>query len=121
MTGRRVLIVHAAVVMRMIVKSMLVDNGFEVVGEAANGREALEQYRSLLPDVVTMDMVMPEMDGIAAVKAIVSEFPQAKIIMCTSTGQQPEVVEVIHAGAKSFVTKPFHMPKIVEAIEKVLA
>ena len=120
MTGRRVLIVHAAVVMRMMIRDMLIECGFEVIGEAVNGLEAVETYRTLLPDVVTMDMVMPEMDGIAAVKAIVSEFPQANIIICTSMGQQA-LVEVIQAGAKAVLMKPFQPPKLMEAIEKVLA
>jgi two-component system chemotaxis response regulator CheY len=120
MTGR-VLIVHAAVVMRMIIRKTLNESGLQVVGEAVSGLQAVEQYRALLPDLVTMDMVLPEMDGIATVKAIVSEFPQAKIIMCTSMGQQALVVEVIQAGAKGFITKPFKPPKIVEAIEQLLA
>jgi two-component system chemotaxis response regulator CheY len=120
MNARRVLIVHAAVVMRMMVRDMLIANGFEVVGEAVNGLQAVETYKALLPDVVTMDMIMPEMDGIAAVKAIVSEFPQAKIIMCTSMGQEA-VVEAIQAGAKVLITKPFGSPKLIEAIEKLLA
>ena len=119
MTCRRVLIVHAAVVMRMMIRSMLIESGFEVVGEAWSGLEALEAYRTLLPDVVTMDMVLPEMDGIAAVKAIISEFPQAKIIMCTSMGQQA-LDEVIRAGAKVFITKPFQPPKLIEAIGELM-
>lgn len=120
MTGR-ILIVHAAAVMRMIIKEMMTNSDLQVVGEAASGLQAVEQYRALLPDVVTMDMVLPEMDGIAAVKAIVSEFPQAKIIMCTSMGQQGLVVEVIQAGAKAFITKPFKQPKLVQAIERLLS
>jgi two-component system chemotaxis response regulator CheY len=121
MAGKKVLIVDDAVVMRMMIKNILGKSGFEIVGEAENGVQAVEKYRALQPDIVTMDMVMPEMDGISAVKAIVAEFPQAKIIMCTSMGQQALVVEAIQAGAKSFITKPFQPPKIVEAIEKVLA
>jgi two-component system chemotaxis response regulator CheY len=119
MTGR-VLIVHAAGVMRMIIRTMLIDSGLQVVGEAMTGLQAVEQYRALLPDIVTMDMVLPEMDGLAAVKAIVAEFPQAKIIMCTSMDQHALVVEVIQAGAKAFITKPFKPPTMVEAIEKLL-
>lgn len=121
MAGKKVLIVDDAVVMRMMIKNILSKSGFEVVGEAENGLQAVEKYKALQPDVVTMDMVMPEMDGIAAVRAIVAEFPAARIIMCTSMGQQALVVEAIQAGAKSFITKPFQPPKIVEAIEKVLA
>jgi two-component system chemotaxis response regulator CheY len=92
-----------------------------VVGEAQNGVEAVDKYKSLNPDLVTMDMVMPEMDGITAVRQIMSHDPNAKIIMCTSMGQQALVVEAIQAGAKSFITKPFQPPKILETINKVLA
>jgi two-component system chemotaxis response regulator CheY len=95
-------------------------NGFDVVGEAQNGAEAVDKYKSLNPDLVTMDMVMPEMDGISAVRQIISHDPNAKIIMCTSMGQQALVVEAIQAGAKSFITKPFQPPKILETINKVL-
>ncbi len=118
---KRVLIVDDAVVMRMMIKGILSKNGYEIVGEAQNGVEAVEKYRSLIPDLVTMDMVMPEMDGITAVKQIVAGDPNARIIMCTSMGQQALVVEAIQAGAKSFITKPFQPPKILETIQKVLA
>jgi two-component system chemotaxis response regulator CheY len=121
MSAKRVLIVDDAVVMRMMIKGILSKNGYEVVGEAQNGLEAVEKYQTLNPDLVTMDMVMPEMDGITAVKQIVAGDPDAKIIMCTSMGQQALVVEAIQAGAKSFITKPFQPPKILETIQKVLA
>jgi len=121
MATKRVLIVDDAVVMRMMIKGILSKNGYEIVGEAQNGVEAVEKYRSLNPDLVTMDMVMPEMDGISAVKEIVADHPDARIIMCTSMGQQALVVEAIQAGAKSFITKPFQPPKILETIQKVLA
>jgi two-component system chemotaxis response regulator CheY len=121
MDAKRVLIVDDAVVMRMMIKGILSKNGYEVVGEAQNGVEAVEKYKALNPDLVTMDMVMPEMDGIAAVKQIVASDPEAKIIMCTSMGQQALVVEAIQAGAKSFITKPFQPPKMLETIQKVLA
>ena len=121
MSAKRVLIVDDAVVMRMMIKGILSKNGYEVVGEAQNGVEAVEKYRALTPDLVTMDMVMPEMDGISAVKEIVADHPDARIIMCTSMGQQALVVEAIQAGAKSFITKPFQPPKILETLQKVLA
>jgi two-component system chemotaxis response regulator CheY len=120
-SAKRVLIVDDAVVMRMMIKGILNKNGYEVCGEAQNGVEAVEKYRELGPDLVTMDMVMPEMDGISAVKQIVAGDPNARIIMCTSMGQQALVVEAIQAGAKSFITKPFQPPKILETIQKVLA
>lgn len=119
--SKKVLIVDDAVVMRMMIKGILSKNGFEVVGEAQNGAEAVDKYRALMPDLVTMDMVMPEMDGITAVKQIIAGDPNAKIIMCTSMGQQALVVEAIQAGAKSFVTKPFQPPKIIETLQKVMA
>ncbi len=121
MSTKRVLIVDDAVVMRMMIKGILSKNGYEIVGEAQNGVEAVEKYRALTPDLVTMDMVMPEMDGISAVREIVANHPDARIIMCTSMGQQALVVEAIQAGAKSFITKPFQPPKILETVEKVLA
>jgi two-component system chemotaxis response regulator CheY len=116
----RVLIVDDAVVMRMMIKDILSKNGFEIVGEAQNGAEAVEKYKDLRPDVVTMDMVMPGIDGIAAVKRIVSEDPGAKILMCTSLGQEALLNEAMQAGAKSYITKPFQPSKILESIEKVL-
>ena len=118
--SKKVLIVDDAVVMRMMIKGILSKNGYTVVGEAQNGAEAVDKYRTLMPDLVTMDMVMPEMDGITAVKQIIAADPNAKIIMCTSMGQQALVVEAIQAGAKSFITKPFQPPKILETIAKVL-
>jgi two-component system, chemotaxis family, chemotaxis protein CheY len=119
--SKKVLIVDDAVVMRMMIKGILSKNGFEVVGEAQNGVDAVEKYKQLMPDLVTMDVVMPEMDGISAVKEIIAHDPNARIIMCTSMGQQALVVEAIQAGAKSFITKPFQPPKILETINKVLA
>ena len=121
MATKRVLIVDDAVVMRMMIKGILSKNGYDIVGEAQNGVEAVEKYNVLSPDLVTMDMVMPEMDGITAVREIVADHPDARIIMCTSMGQQALVVEAIQAGAKSFITKPFQPPKILETVEKVLA
>lgn len=116
----RVLVVDDAVVMRMMIKDILSKNGFEIVGEAQNGAEAVEKYKDLRPDVVTMDMVMPGVDGIAAVKQIVSEDPAAKILMCTSLGQEALLNEAMQAGATSYITKPFQPSKILELIEKVL-
>ena len=118
MSAKRVLVTDDAVVMRMMIKNILVKNGYEV-HEAENGYDAVQKYKSLRPDAVTLDMVMPEMDGIAALKSIMADDPAAKIIMCTSMGQQPLVVEAIQAGAKSFIMKPFQPPKILEALEKV--
>lgn len=117
----RVLIVHTAVVMRMIVKEQVTASGYEVVGEALNGFQCLEQYRALRPDIVTMDMILPEMDGVAAIKAIIAEFPQALIIICTSVGQPELLAQALQAGAKAFVVKPFAAPKLADAIRRLLA
>ncbi|WP_040209411.1 response regulator [Neobacillus jeddahensis] len=116
----RVLIVDDAAFMRMMLKDILVKNGMEVVGEAVNGADAVEKYRELTPDVVTMDITMPEMDGITAVKQIKGFHPQAKIIMCSAMGQQPMVLEAIQAGAKDFVVKPFQADRVMDSINKVL-
>lgn len=115
-----VLIVDDAAFMRMMLKDILVKNGMEVVGEAVNGVDGIEKYRELQPDLVTMDITMPEMDGITAVKGIRSEFPKANIIMCSAMGQQPMVIEAIQAGAKDFVVKPFQPDRVMESINKVL-
>lgn len=120
MSKKRVLIVDDAVVMRMMIRDILSKNGFEIVGEAQNGAEAVEKYKNLRPDIVTMDMVMPGVDGVAAVKQIVAADPQARILMCTSMGQEALLNEAIEAGAKSYITKPFQPAKILESIGKVL-
>ena len=120
MGAKTVLVVDDAVVMRMMIKNILTKNGYAVV-VAESGFDAVEKYKSARPDAVTMDMVMPDMDGIAAVKQIVAMDPTARIVMCTSMGQQQLVVEAVQAGAKSFITKPFQPPKILETLEKVLA
>lgn len=116
----KVLIVDDAAFMRMMLKDILSKNGHEVVGEAVNGADAVEKYQELLPDVVTMDITMPEMDGISAVKEIRASHPQAKIIMCSAMGQQPMVLEAIQLGAKDFVVKPFQAERVIDSINKVL-
>lgn len=117
--GKRVLVVDDAAFMRMMIKDILVKNGFEVVGEAANGIEAIEKYKECSPDVVTMDITMPEQDGIAAVKGIMALDPQAVIIMCSAMGQQAMVMEAIQAGARDFIVKPFQQDRVVQALQKV--
>ncbi|MCG7334041.1 response regulator [Sporosarcina sp. ACRSM] len=118
--GKRILIVDDAAFMRMMVKDILTKNNFEVVGEAADGAQAVEKYMELKPDLVTMDITMPEMDGIAALKAIKEKDPAAKIIMCSAMGQQAMVIDAIQAGAKDFIVKPFQADRVIEAIEKAL-
>ncbi|MBO8159360.1 response regulator [Thermosyntropha sp.] len=118
--GKKVLIVDDAAFMRMMIKDILTKNGYEVVGEAENGQVAVEKYQELKPDLVTMDITMPEMDGIAAVKAIKAIDPDAKIIMCSAMGQQSMVIDAIQAGAKDFIVKPFQPERVLEAVNKAI-
>src|SRR5690606_27949425 len=103
---KTVLICDDAIFMRTMLGDILRRAGFRLVGEAATGAEAVELYRQLTPALVTMAIVMPDMGGTAAVRAIVSEFPEARILMCSAMGQQALVVEAIEAGARDFVVKP---------------
>lgn len=116
----RVLIVDDAAFMRMMIKDILVKNGFEVVGEAPNGLKAVELYKKEKPDVVTMDITMPDMDGIQAVKAIKEFDPTARVIMCSAMGQQSMVMDAIRAGARDFIVKPFQADRVLEAVRKAL-
>ncbi|MBP2653107.1 MAG: response regulator receiver protein [Firmicutes bacterium] len=116
----KVLIVDDAAFMRMMIKDILSKNGFEVVGEAENGAKAVEKYQELKPDLTTMDITMPEMDGITAVKQIKGIDPNAKVIMCSAMGQQAMVIEAIQSGAKDFIVKPFQPDRVLEAIRKVV-
>ena len=118
--SKRILIVDDAAFMRMMIKDILSKNGFEVVGEAADGVQAIEKYNELKPDLVTMDITMPEMDGIAALKEIKGKDPTATIIMCSAMGQQAMVIDAIQAGAKDFIVKPFQADRVIEAISKAL-
>ncbi|TEB04959.1 Chemotaxis protein CheY [Pelotomaculum schinkii] len=119
--GKRILIVDDAAFMRMMIKNIVTKNGYEVVGEAENGQAALELYKEHKPDLVTMDITMPEMSGIEGVKAIRQFDPAANIIMCSAMGQQAMVMDAIQAGAKDFIVKPFQQDRILQAIERVLA
>ena len=116
----RVLIVDDAAFMRMMIKDILEKNGFEIVGEGNNGIKAVELYKKEKPDIVTMDITMPDMDGIEAVKEIKAFDPAAKIIMCSAMGQQTMVMDAIRAGARDFIVKPFQPDRVLEAIRKVL-
>ncbi|WP_087972897.1 response regulator [Oceanobacillus rekensis] len=119
--ANRILIVDDAAFMRMMIKDILTKNGFEVVGEAQDGVQAIEKYNDLKPDLVTMDITMPEMDGITALKEIKKDNPDAKIIMCSAMGQQAMVIDAIQAGAKDFIVKPFQGDRVIEAIQKALS
>ena len=116
----RVLIVDDAAFMRMMIKDILEKNGYEIAGEAANGAIAVEMYNKEKPDVVTMDITMPDVDGIEAVKRIKAIDPGAKIIMCSAMGQQSMVMDAIKAGARDYIVKPFQADRVLEAVQKVV-
>ncbi|MBR5337156.1 MAG: response regulator [Lachnospiraceae bacterium] len=116
----RILIVDDAAFMRMMIKDVISKNGFEVAGEAVNGMDAVDKYNELKPDLVLMDITMPEMDGIQALKKIKEGDGNAKVIMCSAMGQQAMVIEAIQSGAKDFIVKPFQPERILEAVQKVL-
>jgi len=118
--GANVMIVDDAAFMRMMVKDILSKNGFNVVGEAENGAVAVEKYMELTPDLVIMDITMPEMDGLQAVREIKKRDAQARIIMCSAMGQQAMVIDAIQSGAKDFIVKPFQADRVVEAVTKAL-
>lgn len=118
--AKSVLIVDDAAFMRMMIKDILSKNGYDVAGEAENGQKALEKYKELRPDLVLMDITMPEVDGIQALKLIKAEDGGAKVIMCSAMGQQAMVIESIQAGAKDFIVKPFQADRVIEAVKKVI-
>ncbi len=119
-TMARILIVDDAKFMRLTLSNILTKANHEVVGEGENGRDAVVLYRELNPDLVTLDITMPEMSGLDAIREIRKEFPQAKVIMCSAMGQQKMVVESIEAGAKDFIVKPFDEGRVLEAVNRVL-
>ena len=116
-----VLIADDAAFMRMMLKNVLTEAGYEVVGEAENGAVAVSKYRELSPDLTTMDITMPEMDGLAALKEIRAGDPSARVVMCSAMGQQSMVIESIQAGARDFIVKPFQPDRVLEAVTKALA
>jgi two-component system chemotaxis response regulator CheY len=116
----RVLVADDAAFMRHMIKEIIEPEGFEVVREAADGVEAVEAFRELHPDVVTMDIVMPRSSGIDAVKKIIEVDPQARIVMCSALGQETLVMEAIQAGAKDFIVKPFKPDAVLATLKKVL-
>ncbi len=116
-----VLVCDDARFMRIMLRDILTQAGFEVVGEATTGAEAVERYKQLRPDLVTMDIVMPDLDGIEAVRRIVDFDPSARILMCSAIGQQALVIEAIRAGARDFVVKPFQPSRVLEAVHRVLS
>jgi two-component system, chemotaxis family, chemotaxis protein CheY len=118
---KRVLIADDANFMRMMIKNIITKHDYEVVGEAVNGNDAIQKYKELQPDIVTMDITMPECNGIDAVKEIKKTYPNAKIIMVSAMGQQSMVMDAIQAGARDFIVKPFNEEKIMESFQKIQA
>ena len=118
--AKNILICDDAAFMRMMIKDILTKNGYNIVGEAANGAKAVEKYAELKPDLVLMDITMPEMDGIEALKKIKAADANASIIMCSAMGQQAMVIESIQSGAKDFIVKPFQADRVLEAVQKVV-
>ena len=117
----RILVVDDAAFMRKMVSDALTKGGHEVVGEAGNGTEAISRFQELKPEVTTLDITMPEKDGLAALKEIIELDPSAKIVMCSALGQESKVLESIKLGAKDFVVKPFQPDRVLEAVGKALA
>lgn len=117
---KKVLIVDDTKFMRDILKNILKKKDLQIIGEAANGKEAVLKYQELKPDLVTMDIIMPEMDGIEAVKKIIQIDSSARILMCSAMGQQALVIEAIQSGARDFVIKPFQPARVLEAVDRAL-
>lgn len=117
--AKTVLITDDTAFMRMTLRNVIEKNGYEVVGEAGDGEQAVELYKELRPDMVTMDITMPKMDGITAIKEIMKIDPGAKIIVCSAMGQKPMVIEALSAGAKDFLVKPFDAERVVESLRKI--
>ena len=118
--GKKVMLVDDTKFMRMMLANILKPKGYEIVAEAGDGLEAIDKYKQFKPDLVTMDIVMPNMEGIDAVRNIVSSDSNAKIIMVTAVGQDSKVKEAIQAGAKGYIVKPFQAPQVLEEVQKVL-
>ena len=117
----RVLIVDDAIFMRNTIKEIFSDNEFEIAGEASNGVEAVEKFRELKPDLLTMDIVMPFKNGIQATRDILEEDPNAIIIICSALGQESLVTEAIEAGAMDFIVKPFRPENVLQVVRKALS
>ena len=118
--AKNILICDDAAFMRMMIKDILTKNGYNIAGEAENGMVAVDKYKETSPDLVLMDITMPEMDGIQALKKIKDSDPNASVIMCSAMGQQAMVIEAIQSGAKDFIVKPFQAERVIEAVKKVV-
>lgn len=118
--AKNILVCDDAAFMRMMIKDILTKNGYNVVAEAENGAKAVEKYQETKPDLVLMDITMPEMDGIQALKKIKSIDPNASVVMCSAMGQQAMVIESIQSGARDFIVKPFQPDRVLEAVKKAV-
>ena len=118
--AKNILICDDAAFMRMMIKDILTKNGYNIAGEAENGLKAVEKYNEVKPDLVLMDITMPELDGIQALKQIRANDPSAAVIMCSAMGQQAMVIEAIQSGAQDFIVKPFQAERVLEAVKKVV-
>lgn len=118
--AKNILICDDAAFMRMMIKDILTKNGYGIAGEAENGLKAVEKFNETKPELVLMDITMPEMDGIQALKKIKEADADAKVIMCSAMGQQAMVIESIQSGAKDFIVKPFQADRVLEAVKKVI-
>ena len=118
--AKSILICDDAAFMRMMIKDILTKNGYVIAGEAENGKIAVEKYAEVKPDLVLLDITMPEMDGIQALKKIRETDPNAVVVMCSAMGQQAMVIEAIQSGAKDFIVKPFQADRVLEAVKKVI-
>ncbi|WP_020059517.1 response regulator [Bacillus sp. 123MFChir2] len=119
--AHKILVVDDAVFMRTMIKNLLQSNSdFEIIGEAENGIEAIQKYKELQPDIVTLDITMPEMDGLEALKEIIKIDANAKVVICSAMGQQGMVLDAIKSGAKDFIVKPFQADRVIEALTKVV-
>ncbi|MBF4694854.1 response regulator [Fusibacter ferrireducens] len=118
--GKRILIVDDAMFMRKLMSDILKKAGYEIVAEAGNGEEAFAKYKEFEPDLVTMDITMPDVNGIEGVKMITSSFPDAKVLMCSAMGQEGMVIDSVKAGAKGFIVKPFVAEKVIAEVQKLI-
>jgi two-component system, chemotaxis family, chemotaxis protein CheY len=120
LTMANVMVVDDTAFMRMVLKNILEESGLKVVAEATNGKEAVKLFKQFKPDLVTMDITMPDMDGLQALREIRKTHADARVIICSAVGQRYKVIEAIHAGAKDFIVKPFLKDRILVAINKAL-
>jgi len=120
MGDERILLIDDAALMRMTIKDILIKHGFKICGEGRDGLEAIEKYRALKPDLVIMDITMGNMDGLTALKEIIKEFPDAKIIMCSAMGQESHDIEALESGAVGFIIKPYQADSIISTVIKAL-